>query len=147
MLRRDVITLATTAAALAVASPVLASGGGGDKAEGDSAAASVNIAGVGLPVTSNGRIRNYVFVTVKVHLGAGTTIEAMRAKDPFIRDALVRTAHRVSLAMPNDFTRMNENAINAAVMAIANVVVGHGGVTASEVLMQTPRRRTGVQQG
>jgi len=146
MLRRDVITLATTAAALAAASPVLASGGGG-KPEGETAAASVNIAGVGLPVTSNGRIRNYVFVTVKVHLGAGTTIEAMRAKDPFIRDALVRTAHRVSLAMPNDFTRMNENAINAAVMAIANVVVGHGGVTASEVLMQTPRRRTGVQQG
>ncbi|WP_421731543.1 hypothetical protein [Brevundimonas sp.] len=146
MLRRDVITLATTAAALAVASPVLASGGG-KKPEGETAAASVNIAGVGLPVTSNGRIRNYVFVTVKVHLGPGTTIEAMRAKDPFIRDALVRTAHRVSLAMPNDFTRMNENAINAAVMAIANVVVGHGGVTASEVLMQTPRRRTGVQQG
>ena len=146
MLRRDVITLATTAAALAAASPVLASGGGG-KPEGEAAAASVNIAGVGLPVTSNGRIRNYVFVTVKVHLGAGTTIEAMRAKDPFIRDALVRTAHRVSLAMPNDFTRMNENAINAAVMAIANVVVGHGGVTASEVLMQTPRRRSGLQQG
>lgn len=146
MLRRDVITLATTAAALAAASPVLASGGGG-KPEGETGAATVNIAGVGLPVTSNGRIRNYVFVTVKVHLGAGTTIEAMRAKDPFIRDALVRTAHRVSLAMPNDFTRMNENAINAAVMAIANVVVGHGGVTASEVLMQTPRRRTGVQQG
>lgn len=146
MLRRDVITLATTAAALAAASPVLASGGGG-KPEGGTAAASVNIAGVGLPVTSNGRIRNYVFVTVKVHLGAGTTIEAMHAKDPFIRDALVRTAHRVSLAMPNDFTRMNENAINAAVMAIANVVVGHGGVTASEVLLQTPRRRTGIQQG
>lgn len=139
------IALATTAAALAATSPALASSGG--KSEAEPGALNVNIAGVGLPVISNGRIRNYVFVTVKVHLGAGQTLEGMRAKDPFIRDALVRTAHRVSLAMPNDFTRMNENAINAAVMAIANVVVGHGGVTASEVLMQTPRRRTGVQQG
>lgn len=140
------IALATTAAALAATSPALASSSGG-KTEAAPGALNVNIAGVGLPVISNGRIRNYVFVTVKVHLGPDQTLEGMRAKDPFIRDALVRTAHRVSLAMPNDFTRMNENAINAAVMAIANVVVGHGGVTASEVLMQTPRRRTGVQQG
>ena len=143
MLRRDMIALATTAAALAATSPALANS---SKTEAAPDALNVNISGVGLPVISNGRVRNYVFVTVKVHLGPGQTLDGIRAKDPFIRDALVRTAHRVSLAVPGDFTRLNETAINAAVMAIANVVVGPGGVTASEVLIQTPRRRSGVQQ-
>ena len=142
MRRRDLIAVGTAVALAAPASRVLAS----DKAEAPSEAPTVNIAGVGLPVIAGGRIRNYVFVTIRLHVGGGQTLETVRAKDPFFRDAIVRTAHRAPFTLADDWTKLNETAINAAVMAIANVVVGHGGVVRSEVLMQTPRRRTGVLQ-
>ncbi|CAN5203264.1 hypothetical protein BH10PSE1_BH10PSE1_27910 [soil metagenome] len=147
MRRRDLIaagtTLAAAAAVMATASSALAS----DKKEPTEGAATVNIAGVGLPVITDGRLRNYVFVTVKLTLGDGATIEQMHAKDPFFRDALVRASHRVPFTVPNNWVRLNENAINAAVMAIADVVCGHGAVVKSEVLMQSPRRQTGLPAG
>ena len=142
MRRRDLIAAGTAVALAIPASRALAS----DKKEAPDEAPTVNVAGVGLPVIVDGRVRNYVFVTVKLHIGPHQTIETMRAKDPFFRDALVRTAHRAPFVIPGDWTKLNETAINAAVMAIANVVVGHGGVVRSEVLMQSPRRRTGVLQ-
>lgn len=140
MRRRDLIAAGTVVAITAAASSALAN----EKKEAAEGAPTVNIAGVGLPVIVDGRLENYVFVTVKVTLGAGTTIEAMHNKDPFFRDALVRASHRVPFTVAGDWTRLNENAINAAVMAIANVVCGHGAVVKSEVLIQTPRRHTGM---
>ena len=142
MRRRDLIAAGTAVALAAPASRVLAS----EKAETPAEAPTLNIAGVGLPVIADGRIRNYVFVTIRLHVGGGQTLEAVRAKDPFFRDAIVRTAHRAPFTLANDWTKLNETAINAAVMAIANVVIP-GGVTKSEVLIQTPRRRTGIQSG
>lgn len=141
MRRRDLIAAGTTVAVAAVAGSALASPGSDAPAE----ALSVNLVGVGLPVIADGRVRNYVFVTVRVTLGPNGTLEAVRAKDPYFRDALVRASHRVPFTAGNDWTRLNENAVNAAVMAIANVVCEQGAVVKSEVLLQTPRRRSGMQ--
>lgn len=142
MRRRDLIAAGTAAALAATASAVSASETP-PAAEG----LALNIAGVGLPVIIDGRIRNYVFVTMKLYLGSGQTPEAMRAKDPFFRDALVRTGHRAPFILPGDWTRLNEAAINAAVMAMAAIIAGPGAVTRSEVLIQSPRRRTGLPHG
>lgn len=141
MRRRDLIAAGTTVAVAAVAGSALASPGSDAPAE----ALSVNLVGVGLPVIADGRVRNYVFVTVRVTLGPNGALDAVRAKDPYFRDALVRASHRVPFTAGNDWTRLNENAVNAAVMAIANVVCGPGVVVKSEVLLQTPRRRSGMQ--
>jgi hypothetical protein len=142
MRRRDIIAAGTAAALAATASSASASDTP-PPAEG----LALNIAGVGLPVIVGGRVRNYVFVTVKLHLGGGQTPETFRAKDPFFRDALVRTAHRVPFVVPGDWTRLNENAINAAMMAMAPIIAGEGSVVRSEVAMQAARRRTGVPGG
>lgn len=140
MRRRDLIAAGPAVALGMTASIALAS-----ESEAPKEGVSVNLKGVGLPVITDGRIRNYVFVTVKVTLGAHATIEAVRAKNPHFRDALVRASHRVPFTVPGNWTRLNENAINAAVMAIAGVVCEPGAVVKSEVLMQTPRRQTGLQ--
>lgn len=142
MRRRDLIA-AGTAAALAASASAAAASETPPAAEG----LALNIAGVGLPVIVGGRIRNYVFVTVRLYLGGGQTPELMRAKDPFFRDALVRTGHRAPFVLPGDWTRLNETAINAAIMAMAPIIAGDGAVLRSEVLLQTARRRTGVPQG
>jgi hypothetical protein len=140
MLRRDLIAAGPAVALGLSASVALAS-----ESEAPKGALSANLNGVGLPVIVDGRLRNYVFVTVKVTLGSGATIEKIRAKDPHFRDALVRASHRSPFTVPGNWTRLNENAINAAVMAIAEVVCGHGSVVKSEVLMQVARRQTGMR--
>ena len=145
MRRRDLIAAGT---AVALSGPIVASASSAaasdKKAEGEPAVApAINLPPIGLPVIVDGRIRNYVFVTLKLHLGGEATAATMRAKTPFFKDALVRTAHRAPFTMPDDWASLSENKISAAMMAIAGVVAPHS-VTACEVLKQVPRRRTGM---
>jgi hypothetical protein len=146
MRRRDLIA-AGTAVALSgpiVASASSASASSDKKPEGEAAEGlSVNLSPVGLPVIVDGRIRNYVFITLKLHLGGEATAESIRARQAFLKDALVRTAHRAPFTMPDDWATLSTNKINAAMMAIAGIVAPHA-VTACEVLTQVPRRRTGM---
>ncbi len=144
MRRRDLIAAGTAAALAATASNAVAGAG---ETPGPAEGLALNIGGLGLPVIVDGRVRNYVFVTVKLYLGGGQTPETFRAKDPYFRDALVRTGHRVSFGVPGDWTRLNENAINAAVMAMAPIIAGKGAVVRSEVAIQAARRRTGMPTG
>lgn len=111
------------------------------------AGASLNIAGVGLPVIDGGRLRNYVFVSMRLHLGAGATPQTMRTKEAFIRDALVRSAHRTPFLVPNDWTRLDERALSASLIASCSAIAGRGSVSRVEIISQAPRRRTGVPGG
>jgi len=143
MRRRDIFALGSLA--LAGAAATRASAGDAPAASED--AASLNIAGVGLPIISGGRIRNYVFVTVRLYLGGGQTPETMRAKDPYFRDALVRAGHRTPFVLADDWTRVDDAAVCAMLMAAAPGISGPGSVVRAEVTLQAPRRRTGVRQG
>ncbi len=142
MRRRDIFALGTLALAGAVATSASASEDAASEGT-----PSLNIAGVGLPIISGGRIRNYVFVTIRLYLGGGQTPETMRAKDPYFRDALVRAAHRTPFVVADDWTRVNETAISAMLMSAAPAISGAGSVVRADVVTQTPRRRTGVRQG
>ncbi|MBB5745506.1 hypothetical protein [Brevundimonas variabilis] len=140
MNRRTLLTAGTVIAAGTAASPALAS----EKKGGSTEAAALNIAGLGLPIIAGGRIRNYVFVTLRLTLGGGATPEQMRAKEPFFRDALVKAAHRTPFVVATDWTVVNAAAVCASVMRMAPGIAGAGKVARAEVLIQTPRRRTGV---
>ncbi len=141
MRRRDLFALGTLALAGTVATAASASeapsGGGG--------ALTSNIAGVGLPIISGGRIRNYVFVTISLTLGGGFTAEQMRAKEPYFRDALVRAAHRTPFVLADDWTQVDAPALCAAMMRIAPSISGAGSIASVQVALQAPRRRTGVR--
>ncbi len=137
MLRRHLIAAGTVAALAPSASAAEKKAAPGG--------ATLNIAGVGLPIIVGGRIRNYIFVTIRLTLGGGATPETMRAKDPFFRDALVRAAHRTPFVVADDWTIVNAAAVSAALMRMAPAIAGAGKVTRAEVAIQTPRRRTGVQ--
>lgn len=142
MNRRDLIAASAVLPAAAAAGPALASSGGGS-----TAAPVFNMAGVGLPVISGGRVRNYVFVSLRLHLGGHATAESMRAKDAFLRDALVRAAHRTPFTVADDWTRLDATALSANLMRSAATIAGRGSVTRVEVVNQAPRRRTGVRAG
>ena len=140
MRRRDLIAASAVLPALAAA-PAAAS---------DTPArsgASLNISGVGLPVIAGGRLRNYVFVSLRLHLGGSATPESMRLKEPFLRDALVRAGHRTPFVVEDDWTRVDAAALSASLMRSAASIAGRGAVVRVEVVSQAPRRRTGVRAG
>lgn len=125
---------------MGVAGPALA---GDDKP----AAAVVNLQGVGLPVIAGGRVRNYVFVSLRLHLSGSASMEAVRAKDAHFRDALVKAAHRTPFTVADDWSRLDAVALSHSLMASAARIAGQGKVTRVEVLHQAPRRRTGIPTG
>lgn len=139
MNRRSLLAAGTVALAGGVASTASASS---DKMP--APAAALSIAGVGLPVIEGGRLRNYVFVSLRLQLGAGKTVEQMRPKEAFFRDALVKAAHRTPFTVPGDWTRLDERAISNALVATANAISGRGSVARVEIVAQNPRRRSGM---
>lgn len=139
MRRRDLFALGTLALAGTVASTASAS------EDAPSGSVTSNIAGVGLPIISGGRIRNYVFVTISLTLGGGFTPEQMRAKEPYFRDALVRAAHRTPFVLADDWTQVDAPAVCAMLMRVAPSIAGAGSIASVQVALQTPRRRTGVR--
>lgn len=108
---------------------------------------SLSMPGVGLPVITGGRLRNYIFVSLRLHLGGSATPETMRAKEAFLRDALVRAGHRTPFNVADDWTRIDAAALSASLMRSAAAIAGRGSVTRVEVVSQAPRRRTGVRAG
>ncbi|SFS47393.1 hypothetical protein [Brevundimonas viscosa] len=137
MRRRDLIAAPVALAA----GPVAA--GDTDRPAG----ASLNMSGVGLPVIAGGRLRNYVFVSLRLHLGGSATPESMRLKEPFLRDALVRAGHRTPFLVADDWTRLDAAALSSSLMRSAARLAGPGAVVRVEVVSQAPRRRTGVRAG
>lgn len=140
MRRRDLIAATLAAPTLVAASRVRAE-------DAPASGASLGIAGVGLPIISGGRIRNYVFVSLRLHLGGSATPESMRPKEAYLRDALVRAGHRTPFVVENDWTRVDSAALSASVIRSAAAIAGRGSVTRVEIISQAPRRRTGVRSG
>ncbi len=139
MQRRTLIKAGALLTASAAAGAVQA----GEKAA--PAAAVLNLPGMGLPIITDGRVRNYVFIVLKLHLGAGHTVEAVRAKEAYLRDALVRAGHRTPFVLPDTWLALDTAALSAALIRSASTLIGRGAVTRVEVVSQTPRRRTGMQ--
>jgi len=139
MLRRDLI------AASAVLPVVVATTASAEDKPAPGAALS--IAGVGLPIISGGRIRNYVFISLRLHLGASATPESMRPKEAFFRDALVRAAHRTPFVVPDDWTVIDAAAVSASLMRAAVPIAGRGTVTRVEIVSQAPRTRSTTRRG
>lgn len=136
--RRHLLSLMGAGLGMSVAGPALASG------DEKPAAAVVNLQGVGLPVIAGGRIRNYVFVSLRLHLSASATMETVRAKDAHFRDALVKAAHRTPFTVADDWSQLDATALSRSLMASATRIAGQGKVSRVEVLHQAPRRRTGI---
>jgi len=138
MRRRDLIAATAALSAVATSARAEDAPGGGQ---------SLSMPGVGLPVIVGGRLRNYVFVSLRLHLGGSATPETMRTKEAFLRDALVRASHRTPFVVPDDWTRIDAAAVSASLMRSAATIAGRGAVTRVEIVSQAPRRRTGVQTG
>ncbi len=121
--------------ALTLATPALAAEKPAPKEVGQ----YVDLSPVALPIVVNGRLVNYVFVSVRILLSGQANTPKLRAKEPFFRDALVRLAHRTPFTNAKDYQAVDVPRLQAALLREA-VVIGGGDVKGVEVVSQTPKK-------
>lgn len=120
---------------IAAASPAVAAEGGGE------APHYVDLLPVALPVVTQGRLRNYVFVTVRINLNEKVDATVWHDKEPYLRDALVRAAHRHPFSLPNDWMRLDEAALKRGMLAEAVRIGGPGVFTSVEILKASAQKQ------
>jgi hypothetical protein len=135
MRRNTLIASLVFALAALSAAPVLAEPA---KADADP---SVKLSPVALPIIVNGRLANYVFVTVKILLTPSADANALRDKEPYFRDALVRDAHRTPFVLATDYNHLDEAKLKAALYRDAVAIAGQRAILGIQVVDQTPQHR------
>lgn len=137
LLAASVVLSASAGAASASAPP--------KEKEGDAPVGQyVDLAPIALPVLDGRRLKNYVFVSLRLNLAQRADPQKWRDKEPYFRDALVRAAHRTGLNAPTDWSQLDENRLKALMLAEATKIAGAGVVTRVTLNSpQAPQRRIG----
>lgn len=137
MFRRALIA----ATLLLAAQPAAAAGGGKKEAAPKEVGQYVDLAPVGLPIVAEGQLVNYVFVYVRINLTGGANTSHWRSREPFFRDALVRSGHRTPFTLKGDYQKIDTERLSASLMRDAVAIAGPGVVKSVVVSSQAPRYR------
>lgn len=120
-------------ALLAAAPPAMSAPPKDEHASTDSEAAaddkelarSVDLAGLVFPIFSeDGKLKNYLFVSARMLAGPGKDVWKYREKAHFIRDAVVRAAHRASFNVKGNYIKLDEKLTADICLKAANDVLG-----------------------
>ena len=134
------ILFSVLALSLALCAPAMAEEGKPAKSGGQ----YVDLSPLALPVVVDGRVVNYVFVSIRVNLSAGANGPKLQEREPYFRDALVRAGHRTPFTRYDDYTRLDDAKLTAAMFAASTAIAGPGAVTSISVLSETPRSHSGL---
>ncbi len=105
----------------------------------------VDLAPVAMPVVVDRRLINYVFVYVRINLTPGANMPLLRDKEPYFRDALIKLGHRTPFTSYDDYTRLDEARLKAALFQAAAAIAGPGAIASIEILPGGgPMHRTGL---
>ena len=95
---------------------------------------------VALPVIVDGKLANYIYVTLRLNLSPKADSAKLREKEPFFRDALLRAAYRTPLHKPDDPNSLDPIKLRVAVMRESAAVAGPGQVVGFQLLRAQPQR-------
>lgn len=137
-MRRALIASLLVAAAFA-AGPA----GAADKKE-EPPSPTVLMSPVALPIIVDGRLVNYVFVTMRLGLLPTGDIPRLRAKEPYYRDALVRAAYRTPFVRDDNYAAIDEGKMKAALLRGAAGIVGPGKVISVTITKALPQHTDGL---
>ena len=131
--------LAAALLSLVIARPAAAGGSASNPSGADN---YLELSPTGLPVIVGGKVKNYVFVQLRLLPGPGADLVKLRENEPYYRDALVRAAHRTPFNSPTSWTALDETRLRAVLLAEARRISGARTFSGAQVVRQTPRRRT-----
>lgn len=86
------------------------------------------------PITRNGRLVNYLFITVRVELAQSGDVWKLKEKSHFLRDSLVRATHKTSLAVSGDEKSLDLPQAEKVLLAAAQEALGAQSVRAVSVV-------------
>jgi hypothetical protein len=128
-----------------LASLPIALAAGAAVAETKEAGQFVDLSPVALPVVVGGRLINYVFVYIRINLTPSADMPRWRDREPYFRDALVRLGHRTPFTRLDDYTRLDEPRLKAALFQAAVGITGPGTIASIEIMPGGgPMRRSGL---
>ena len=99
---------------------------------------------VALPVVVDGKLVNYVFVTLRLRLSPAADSLKMRAMEPYFRDALVHVGYRTPFVRPDNYTVLDDNKLQAAVLSQAALLVGPGMVSSVQIVREQAQHMSGL---
>jgi flagellar basal body-associated protein FliL len=101
----------------------------------------VDLQPLALPIVSNGKLVNYVFVNVRINLTNSANAARLREKEPYFRDALVRASHRTPFTKADDLNQIDGPRLTASLRREATAIAGPGQIRSVTLTSQAPRRR------
>lgn len=107
----------------------------------------VDLQPVALPIIVDGQLANYVFVSVRLNLASGADTSRWRAKEPFLRDALVRAAHTTPFNVPGDQQKIDVAKLTSTLMRVSAVICGPNVVRSVVVTSQVSSHRARPSRG
>ncbi len=128
--RRDVIVSASLAAVLTPAAAAFAPPAGGAEQGGETpteaeVARSLELGGLVFPVFDEKlKLKNYLFISARMLAGPGKDVWKYREQQHFIRDAILRAAHKTSFHAKGNFRKLDEKFASAECVKVANQTVG-----------------------
>ena len=106
----------------------------------EEAGQNVTLSPVALPIVVDGRLVNYVFVTIRLDLAPLANVSKLREKEPYFRDALVRAAHRTPFAIPGDPNHIDEAALKRTLAAEAARIAGPRAIASVQIVRKAAQR-------
>jgi len=101
----------------------------------------ISLSPVAVPITENGKLVNYVFLSIKIILSPKADQFRMVTQEPFYRDALVRVGHRQNLGVPGDPNRVDEALLKAVLKREVASFVDPSLIARIEIVRQDPKKR------
>ena len=121
---------------LALAAGPAAASGGEDKKP----SPTVLMSPVALPVIVDGKLANYIYITLRLNLSPKADSAKLREKEPFFRDALLRGAYRTPVQKADDPNALDPVRFRALVLSSSATVAGPGQVVGYQLLRAQPQR-------
>lgn len=110
------------------------------KAEADSNR-TIDIQSVPAPVFKDGKLLNYIFLSVKLEMAKGQNVLGDRERVHFVRDAMVRNLHKTSIGKAGKFDEIDEAVALQIVRASAAQIFGDKAVSAVTITSAEPLRQ------
>ncbi len=99
---------------------------------------------VALPIVVDGRLVNYVFVTIRLGLSSKADAIKLRAMEPYFRDALVKVAYRTPFVRDDDYTALDDVKLKAALLREANRLAGAGMLVSAKIVREQAMHYDGL---
>lgn len=116
----------------------------GGEGEAQLSSRSMDAPYLAVPVVRDGRLVNYLFVSVRIEVANGVDLWRTRERAQFLRDALVRASHANDLSDPNDINALNDARAIAVYRAAAVQALGERAVGAVAIVAAYSSQGSGI---